>query len=58
MSDLIERWQAEVEHEEKLSVAKAIAIGKIERMKTYKIGKNRIPTVKLDDVIEVIERMM
>lgn len=57
MSDLIERWKAEVEHEERVSVAKSVAIGQIQRMKTYKIGKNRIPTVKVDDVIEVIERI-
>lgn len=57
MSELIEKWRAEVEHEEKLSIAKAVAIDQIKRMKPYKIGKSRIPTVKVDDVIEVIERI-
>lgn len=57
MSELIEKWRAEVEHEERLSVAKRLALKRIERSKHYMIGKNKIPTVKLDDVIEAIEDM-
>lgn len=57
MGETIERWQADVEFEERMSIAKAVAIDHIRKMKAYKIGNNRIPTVKLEDVISEIERM-
>ena len=55
---LIEKWKADVEHEEKMSLAKYLALDKLRTTKHYTIGKrNRVEMVKLEDVQKIIEEM-
>lgn len=58
MSEMVEKWKVDVECEERLSLAKYLALDKLRTTKHYTIGKrNRVEMVKLEDVERIIEEM-